>query len=54
MVTSLQGIEMGEENFIVNLIRGKPEVSVYFMSNYRVRKSRVCGDLIKYMKILGL
>jgi hypothetical protein len=54
MGTYLQGIDMGEENFIINLIRAKPEVSVYFMSIYGVRRSKVCGNLTMYMKMLGL
>lgn len=55
MGTYLQGIDIGEENFITNLIRAKPGVSVYFMSKYRVQRSKVCGgDLATYMKMSGL
>jgi hypothetical protein len=54
MGTYLQGIDIGEENFINNLIRAKREVSVYFLSKYRVQRSKVCGDLTTSMKMLGL
>jgi hypothetical protein len=54
MGTYLQGIDKGEENFITNFMRTKPQVSVYFMSKYRVQKSKVCGDLTTPMKKLGL